>query len=148
MGQGHVSHQSGTSWFPVITASSSKVTVLITSLIKDVTHQYTHTPHNTLWRGCEIWFLFVVLFVLKITRQSCLHLNTFSQSLSSETLHHHQECWVNQKMYSKVRSGEQTWRASCGVSKGLRGERQDTTQVEASRTGITQGGAHCACTWR
>ena len=59
MGQGQVSDQSGTSWYPVITASSYKVAVLIMSLINYVTHQYTkytkytnytqntQTPHKT-----------------------------------------------------------------------------------------------------
>ena len=50
MGQGQVSDQSGTCWYPVITASNYKVAVLIMSLINYVTHQYTNTtqtPHNT-----------------------------------------------------------------------------------------------------
>ena len=43
MGQVHVSNQSGTSWYPVITASSYKVTVLVMSLINHVTHHYKNT---------------------------------------------------------------------------------------------------------
>ena len=44
MGQGHVSdqsglHQSGTSWYRVITASSYKVAVLVMSPINNVTNQ-------------------------------------------------------------------------------------------------------------
>ena len=40
-------HQSGTSWYPVITACSYKVAVLVASLINHVTHQYTNTTQNT-----------------------------------------------------------------------------------------------------
>ena len=44
-------HQSWTSWYPVVTASSYKVAVIIMSLINDVTHQCTiatqNTPHKT-----------------------------------------------------------------------------------------------------
>ena len=47
MGQGQVSDQSGVSWYPVITVSSYKVAVLITSLINYVTHQYTNATQNT-----------------------------------------------------------------------------------------------------
>ena len=47
MGQGQVSNQSGTSWYPVITASSYKVAVLVMSLINYVTHQYTNTTQNS-----------------------------------------------------------------------------------------------------
>ena len=47
MGQGQVSNQSGTSWYPVITGSSYKVAVLIMSLIYYVTHQYLNTTQNT-----------------------------------------------------------------------------------------------------
>ena len=39
-------HQSGTSWDPVITASSYKVAVLIMSIISYVTHQYSNTTQN------------------------------------------------------------------------------------------------------
>ena len=47
MGQGQVSNQSGMSWYPVITTSSYKMAVLITSLINYITHQYTNTTQNT-----------------------------------------------------------------------------------------------------
>ena len=50
MGQGQVSDQSGTSWYPVITASSYKVAVLVMSIINFVAHHYTNTtqtPHKT-----------------------------------------------------------------------------------------------------
>ena len=47
MGQGQVSDQSGTSLYPVITASSYKVAILVMSLINYVTHQYTNTTQNT-----------------------------------------------------------------------------------------------------
>ena len=40
-------HQSGTSWYPVITASIYKVSVLIMSLINYVTHKYKNTTQNT-----------------------------------------------------------------------------------------------------
>jgi len=40
-------HQSGTSWNPVITASSYKVAVLIISLINYVTHSYINATQNT-----------------------------------------------------------------------------------------------------
>ena len=51
MGQGQVPikaglHQSGKSWYPVITASSYKVAVLIMSLFNYVTHQYTNSTQN------------------------------------------------------------------------------------------------------
>ena len=46
MGRGQVSNQSGTIWYPVITASSYKVAVLIMSLIK-YEHASTQTPHKT-----------------------------------------------------------------------------------------------------
>ena len=46
MGQGQVSDQSVTSWYPVITAGSYKVAVLVTSLINYVTHQCTNTTQN------------------------------------------------------------------------------------------------------
>ena len=39
-------HQNGTSWYPVITASSSKVAVLIMSVINYVTHQCTNATQN------------------------------------------------------------------------------------------------------
>ena len=39
-------HQSRKSWYPVITASSYKVAVLIMFLINYVTHQYTNTTQN------------------------------------------------------------------------------------------------------
>ena len=75
MDQGQVSNQSGTSWYPVITANSYKVVVLIISLINDITHQYTNatqnTPHkarqhtiqNKFWRGSAIsdCFFFLVM---------------------------------------------------------------------------------------
>ena len=47
-------HQSGTSWYPVITASGYKVAVLIMSLINYVTHQYTNTTQNKSWWGSAI----------------------------------------------------------------------------------------------
>ena len=47
MGQGQVSDQSRTSWYPVITTSSYKVAVIIMSLINYVTHQYTNATQNT-----------------------------------------------------------------------------------------------------
>ena len=43
MGQGQVSNQSRTSWYPVITASGYKVAVRVLSLINDVTHKIHHT---------------------------------------------------------------------------------------------------------
>ena len=46
MGQGQVSDQSGASWYPVITASSYKVAVLIMCLINYITHQYTNATQN------------------------------------------------------------------------------------------------------
>ena len=46
VGQGHLSDQSGTSWYPVITASSNKVAVLIMSNINYVIHQYTNATQN------------------------------------------------------------------------------------------------------
>ena len=46
-GQGQVSDQSGTSWYPVITASSYKVAVLVMPIINYVTHEYTNTTQNT-----------------------------------------------------------------------------------------------------
>ena len=39
-------HQSGTSWYSVIIASSYKVADLVLSLINYVTHQYTNTTQN------------------------------------------------------------------------------------------------------
>ena len=48
MGQGQVSGQSGTSWYPVITVSGYKMAVLIMRLINYVTHQYTNTTHHTM----------------------------------------------------------------------------------------------------
>ena len=51
MGQGQVSDQSGTSWYPVITASSYKVAVLIMSLDTNATqntpHKIKQTPQKT-----------------------------------------------------------------------------------------------------
>ena len=41
-------HHSGTSWYPVITASSYKVAVLIMSLLNYVTHQHTNGTQNKL----------------------------------------------------------------------------------------------------
>ena len=46
MGQGQVSNQSGTSCYPVITASSYKVAVLVMCHINYVTHQYINTTQN------------------------------------------------------------------------------------------------------
>ena len=54
MGQGQVSNQKGTSWYPVITASSYKVTVLTyISLVNYVTHQYTNSTQNTLHKTTQ-----------------------------------------------------------------------------------------------
>ena len=66
MGQGQVSDQSGMSWYPVITASSYKVVVLVMSIINYATHQYTNitqTPQQKKsWQGSAIsdcsFFLF------------------------------------------------------------------------------------------
>ena len=44
-----VLHQSGTSWYPVITVRDYKVAVRIMSLISYVTHQYTNTTLNKSW---------------------------------------------------------------------------------------------------
>ena len=54
IGQGQVSNQSGTSWYPVITANSYKVAVLVMSLIKYITHQDTNTTQNKFWQGSAI----------------------------------------------------------------------------------------------
>ena len=40
-------HQSGMSWYPVITASSYKVAVVIMSFINYIKHQYTNATQNT-----------------------------------------------------------------------------------------------------
>ena len=40
-------HQSGTSWYPVITASNYKVEVLVMSIINYVTLEYTNSTQNT-----------------------------------------------------------------------------------------------------
>ena len=53
MGQGQVSNQSGMSWYPVTTASSYKVAVLVMSLINYVAHQYTNTTQNTLHKTTQ-----------------------------------------------------------------------------------------------
>ena len=47
-------HQSRKSWYPVITASSYKVAVLIMSHINQVTRQYTNATQNKSWRGSAI----------------------------------------------------------------------------------------------
>ena len=44
---GQVSNQNGTAWYPVITASSYKVAVLVMFLIYYVTHQDTNATQNT-----------------------------------------------------------------------------------------------------
>ena len=54
MGQGQVSNHSGTSWDPVITVNSCKVTVLIMFLLNYVTHQYTHATPKKSWRRSVI----------------------------------------------------------------------------------------------
>ena len=54
MGQGQVSDQSGTSLYPVITATSYKVAVLVMSILNYVTHQYTNTTQNKFWQGSAI----------------------------------------------------------------------------------------------
>jgi len=46
MSEGQLSNQSRTSWYPIITASSYKVTVLVMS-INYVIHQYTNPTQNT-----------------------------------------------------------------------------------------------------
>ena len=57
MGQGQVANQSGTSWYPVITASSYEVAVLVMSLINYITHQYTNTT-QVMARVCNVRLLF------------------------------------------------------------------------------------------
>ena len=42
-------HQSRTSRYPVMTAGSYKVAVLIVSLINYITQQYTNTTQNKFW---------------------------------------------------------------------------------------------------
>ena len=53
MGQGQVSDQSGTPWYPVITASSYKVAVLVMSLINYITHQCTNAMQNALHKTTQ-----------------------------------------------------------------------------------------------
>ena len=68
-------HQSGTSWYPVITTSNYKVTVLILSLINDVTYQYTditqNTPHKTS-PGEGLQSLIALFLVIYAKRHFCL----------------------------------------------------------------------------
>ena len=95
IGQGQVSNQSGTSWYPVITANSFKVAVLIMSLFNYVTavhkhHKTTQTPHKTSpGKGlksncsfsCFIWCRFNLLTVaprVSIHQNSCFNLLTSS----------------------------------------------------------------------
>ena len=69
MGQGQVSDQSGASWYPVITASSYKVAVLIMSLVNYVTQQYTNATQNTPHKispGVGLQSLIAPFFVLEI----------------------------------------------------------------------------------
>ena len=70
MGQHQVSGHSRASWYPVITASSYKVAVLM-CLINYVAHQYTNAAHNTPHKTnpgeglqSDLFFMFFFLFLI------------------------------------------------------------------------------------
>ena len=79
MGQGQVSDQSGVAskqdvLYPVITASSYKIAVLIMSLINYITHQHTNASQNTPHKsspdeGLQSLIALFLVFILQSRRK-------------------------------------------------------------------------------